>query len=56
METYGANDYHQVSDQVRPDWDLSGAAQDAMWMMNVGRLVADSDQRPQWKPGSEFAR
>ena len=55
-EAYGTNDYHQVSDEWKPDWDLSGAAEDAKWLMIAGRLVADADQRPAWKQGSEFQR
>lgn len=53
---YSKNDYHQVSDEWKPDWDLSGAVEDAKWLMIAGDLVADGDQRPQWKIGSEFAR
>lgn len=52
---YADHDYHQVSDEVRPDWDLSGAAEDARWLMMAGYLLADSAQRPQWRPHSEFA-
>jgi Zn-dependent M28 family amino/carboxypeptidase len=53
---YGERDYHQVSDEVRPDWDLSGAAEDARWLLIAGYNVADSLTRPEWKPGSEFTR
>ena len=52
---YAERDYHQVSDQVRPDWDLSGAAEDARWLLVAGRLLADAPQRPQWRPQAEFA-
>ncbi len=55
-EAYSNSDYHQVSDEVRPDWDLTGAAEDARWLMIAGHQVADSDQWPAWKPGSEFTR
>ena len=27
-QEYTANDYHAVSDEVKPDWDLSGAVED----------------------------
>jgi Zn-dependent M28 family amino/carboxypeptidase len=53
---YSKNDYHQVSDEWKPDWDFSGAAEDAKWLMIAGTLVADADRRPEWKPGSEFSR
>jgi hypothetical protein len=29
LDEYEDKDYHQTSDQVKPDWDLSGMAQDA---------------------------
>jgi Zn-dependent M28 family amino/carboxypeptidase len=53
-DEYTARDYHQVTDEVKPDWDLSGAAQDAQLLFEVGCLVANSDKFPEWKPGTEF--
>jgi hypothetical protein len=53
---YSKDDYHQVSDQMKTDWDLTGAAEDAKWLMIAGALVANSEQPPEWKPGSEFSR
>jgi Zn-dependent M28 family amino/carboxypeptidase len=52
---YADRDYHQVSDEVRADWDLSGAAEDARWLFLAGRLLADAPQRPQWRAQAEFA-
>jgi Zn-dependent M28 family amino/carboxypeptidase len=53
-DEYTANDYHKPSDHIKPDWDLSGAAEDAELMMLVGYKVANADRFPQWKPGNEF--
>jgi Zn-dependent M28 family amino/carboxypeptidase len=53
-DEYTAKDYHAPSDQVKPDWDLSGAAQDAQLLMAVGYRVANADKLPEWKPGNEF--
>jgi Zn-dependent M28 family amino/carboxypeptidase len=53
-EEYVSRDYHQVSDEIKPDWDLSGAAQDVQLLFDVGKAVADADTFPRWKPGSEF--
>jgi Zn-dependent M28 family amino/carboxypeptidase len=53
-EEYTAHDYHQVTDEIKPDWDLSGAAEDMELLLSVGKTVADTDTWPQWKPGSEF--
>lgn len=53
-ESYSENDYHQVSDEVKADWDLSGTAEDAKWLLIAGYNIAQADKRPEWKPGSEF--
>ena len=53
-DEYTANDYHKPSDHIKPDWDLSGAAEDAELMMLVGYRVANTDRFPEWKPGNEF--
>ena len=46
--------YHQPSDEVDPNWDLSGAVQDVQLLFEVGYQVANGDKFPEWKPGSEF--
>jgi Zn-dependent M28 family amino/carboxypeptidase len=51
---YFANDYHQVTDTVRADWDLSGAAEQALFGFAVGWRLAEGRPFPQWKPGTEF--
>ena len=53
-DEYTANDYHKPSDHIKPDWDLSGAAQDAELLLDVGYRVANADRMPEWKPGNEF--
>ena len=53
-EEYTANDYHKVSDEIKPDWDLSGAVEDLQLLLQVGLTVSETDAYPQWKPGSEF--
>jgi Zn-dependent M28 family amino/carboxypeptidase len=53
-EEYTTNDYHKVSDEIKPGWDLSGEVQDMQLLFEVGRLVADAPTFPQWKPGTEF--
>jgi Zn-dependent M28 family amino/carboxypeptidase len=47
-------DYHNVTDEVKPDWDLSGAVADAKALFKVGYLVAQADRMPEWKAGNEF--
>ncbi|MBK6749027.1 MAG: M28 family peptidase [Acidobacteria bacterium] len=51
---YADKDYHQVSDEVGPEWDLSGAADDAGWLLIAGYNIAQAEKRPEWKAGSEF--
>jgi len=53
-DEYDSTDYHQVTDEVRPDWDLSGAVQDVQLLFEVGYEVANSDKFPEWKVESEF--
>ena len=55
-EEYIANDYHKVSDEIKPDWDLSGAVEDLRLLFQVGYAVAQGDSRPEWKSGSEFKK
>jgi Zn-dependent M28 family amino/carboxypeptidase len=53
-DDYTAHHYHQVSDEVNPEWDLSGAVQDIDLLFEVGYQVANADKFPEWKPGAEF--
>ena len=53
-EQYTAEDYHKPSDEVKPDWDLSGAVEDLTFMYEMGRQLADSDVWPEWSETSEF--
>jgi Zn-dependent M28 family amino/carboxypeptidase len=51
---YLANHYHKVSDEVRDDWDLSGAVEDYRLYFRLGHEIANGDAWPEWKPGDEF--
>jgi Zn-dependent M28 family amino/carboxypeptidase len=53
-DEYTKHDYHAPSDQVKPDWDLSGAAEDAELFFAVGYRVANAEKFPEWKAGNEF--
>lgn len=53
-DEYTTNDYHKVSDEVKPDWDLAGAVEDTQLFFEVGLRVAQTDKWPEWKPGTEF--
>ena len=51
MDAFTANDYHKPSDEVRPDWDMSGAVQDLQYLLDgrlprgAGRHVSRSGSR-----------
>jgi Zn-dependent M28 family amino/carboxypeptidase len=53
-DEYTNKDYHAPSDEVKPDWDLNGAREDAQLLLAVGYRVAQADKYPEWKPGNEF--
>jgi len=53
-DDYTEHDYHKPTDVVKPDWDLSGAADDLKVFFAVGYRVAQADKYPEWKPGNEF--
>jgi hypothetical protein len=54
LRDYIANHYHKVSDEVKDDWDLSGAVELARFAFAAGYRLAQGDAFPQWLPGSEF--
>jgi Zn-dependent M28 family amino/carboxypeptidase len=51
---YVTNRYHQPADEVKPDWDYSGIAQDAALLHAVGLRLANSNAWPNWGQDSEF--
>ena len=63
-ERYTNERYHKPSDEVTPDWDLSGLAEDVQLLFAVGYRVAQADalsgvvggQRVQGDPGRAAER
>ncbi len=51
---YLTNRYHKPQDEYDPNSDLRGMINDIMIFYEVGNELANSDQWPQWKEGSEF--
>ncbi len=49
-------DYHQVSDQYDPAWDLSGMVQQAQFTLNLGYAVANAPTLPTWKAGEAYGK
>ncbi|HZW30162.1 MAG TPA: M28 family metallopeptidase, partial [Isosphaeraceae bacterium] len=54
QDEYTEKDYHKPSDEVKPDWDLSGAVADMRLLVELGYRVAHEPRFPEWKPDSEF--
>jgi Zn-dependent M28 family amino/carboxypeptidase len=53
-EAWEETRYHQPSDELTPDWDLSGAVEDARLQFALGYSVAQAPGMPAWTPGDEF--
>jgi Zn-dependent M28 family amino/carboxypeptidase len=49
-------DYHQVSDQYDPAWDLGGMVQQAQFTLNLGYTVANAPAMPAWRPGEAWGK
>lgn len=54
IQRYTQNDYHNVTDEFRPTWDLTGMAADVRLFFEMGRRLADSHEWPNWREGNEF--
>jgi Zn-dependent M28 family amino/carboxypeptidase len=53
-DAYIANDYHKVTDVIKPWWDMTGGARDVDVYFRMGMDLAATGDWPQWKPGCEF--
>lgn len=54
LEEWVDKKYHQPSDEYEPDWDLTGAVDDAQLLMQAGLEIADQPELPRWNAGDEF--
>ncbi|AKQ67494.1 Peptidase M28 [Myxococcus hansupus] len=53
-ELWESKHYHQPSDELRPEWDFSGAVEDVRLFFLLGAHVARSSDLPRWNKGDEF--
>ncbi|MGN6482728.1 M28 family metallopeptidase [Luteibacter sp.] len=53
-DDYNKNRYHQPTDVYDMRWDFTGVMQNVMAYYKVGDNLANSDEWPAWKDGSEF--
>jgi Zn-dependent M28 family amino/carboxypeptidase len=55
-DEYIEKDYHQPSDEFKPDWDYSGAVEDMQFLAELGWRVANGRTVPAYHPNEQFAR
>jgi Zn-dependent M28 family amino/carboxypeptidase len=53
-EHFEATDYHQPSDELKPDWDWTASVQDVTLFYELGLRVANAPAMPSWHKGDEF--
>ena len=53
-EEFDSKDYHQPSDQITADWDMSGAVEDLNLFAIMGYRIANAAKMPEWNEGNEF--
>ena len=46
--------YHQVTDEILPEWDLAGVARDVKIFFETALRAANADDQPRWVEGNEF--
>jgi Zn-dependent M28 family amino/carboxypeptidase len=46
--------YHQVTDEILPEWDLSGVERDVRILYETALRAANADEQPRWVAGHEF--
>ncbi|MPY90102.1 MAG: M20/M25/M40 family metallo-hydrolase [Luteitalea sp.] len=54
-ERYNETDYHQPSDEVTSDWDLSGMVQDVSFLADLGWRLASLPTMPTYRADDPFA-
>ena len=53
-DEYFEQRYHQVSDEIRDDFDYSGLESDGALFLLVALVVANADEPPHWKEGTQY--
>jgi len=46
--------YHQVTDEIQPEWNLAGTVRDMTILTETALRVANAPEQPRWVPGHEF--
>ena len=56
FEDYRKTKYHQVTDEIQPDWDLRGTLQIIRWAEEIISILQEREALPQFLPTSSFKR
>lgn len=54
VEALRQGNYHQVTDEIIPEWDLAGVARDISVFFETALRAANADDQPRWVEGHEF--
>jgi hypothetical protein len=55
-DEYNEKRYHQVEDEIQPNWDYTGAVNDMRLLAELGWRVANSREMPAYHSNEQFAR
>ena len=55
-DEYNEKRYHQVDDEILPNWDYTGAVNDMRFLAELGWRVANAPAMPAYNPNEQFAR
>ena len=56
FEDYQRTKYHQVTDEIQPDWDLRGTLQIIDWAREIIAVLGEREGLPEFLPTSSFRR
>ena len=56
MDEYENKRYHQVEDEIQPNWDYAGAVNDMKFLAELGWRIANAPEMPRYHDDQQFAR
>jgi Zn-dependent M28 family amino/carboxypeptidase len=55
-DDYESKRYHQVEDEIQPNWDYAGAENDMKFLAELGWRIANAPEMPRYHEDQQFAR
>jgi Zn-dependent M28 family amino/carboxypeptidase len=55
-DDYEKSRYHQVEDEIQPNWDYAGAVNDMRLLAELGWRIANAPEMPRYHETEQFAR